>query len=296
MATTKQTEIQAPKAAATGRARSPNFPAISLPEALKKVKVIYDADGRVITSTKSILSHLGYGANVSGSAGRVIAALRQYGLLEDAGEDKYRVSEGAFHILTLSEDSPIRKGAILASAQKPAIFRDMLNTFRERLPSDTTLRDTLITEKKFNPDSVSNFIRAFKGTIEFAKLTPGAYTPTDDKPPTVAVGDYIQWESQGVLQFEAPRKVTVVSPDGQFVQVEGSSTGIPMEQVTKVEPQQGSKDIPAFKPFPGMAREVFSLGDGEAVLQWPTSLTADGLEDLEAWLALVVKKLKRGRT
>lgn len=55
------------------------------------------------------------------------------------------------------------------------------------------------------------------------------------------------------------------------------------------------RHTPASMPAgaPAMAREVFSLGDGEAVLQWPTTLTPEGVDDLEAWLALVVKKLKR---
>jgi hypothetical protein len=59
----------------SGRSRSPNFPAISLPEALKKVKVIYDKDGRGAISSAVLLEHLGYGKNMSGSAGRVISFL-----------------------------------------------------------------------------------------------------------------------------------------------------------------------------------------------------------------------------
>ena len=47
------------------------------------------------------------------------------------------------------------------------------------------------------------------------------------------------------------------------------------------------------KPAPSIAREVFALEDGEAILQWPTTLNADGVQELEDWLALVVKKLKR---
>ena len=45
------------------------------------------------------------------------------------------------------------------------------------------------------------------------------------------VGDFIQWESQGVLQMEKPMRVRLVSDDGQWVAVEGSETGIPMSEV-----------------------------------------------------------------
>jgi hypothetical protein len=292
-----------PQEAGTGAMRSPNFPAISLPDALKKVKVIYDADGRTPVSSKVLLEHLGYGEKMSGAAGRMVSALRQFGLLTITG-DKSKVSDDAFHVLTLSDAAPVRKAAIVSLAKKPAIFREVLAAYPERLPSDSALRDYLITEKKFNPASVETFVRALKGTLEFAKLYEGGYTGDDAPRPGsgISVGDHVQWESQGVLQFDVPRKVTAISPDGAYVQVEGSHTGIPMDQVSKADsptpPPSGFPPPPswaALKPplAGGVAREVFSLEDGEAVLQWPTTLDAEGVEELEDWLALVVKKLKR---
>ena len=44
------------------------------------------------------------------------------------------------------------------------------------------------------------------------------------------VGDLVQWESGGALQFEIPRRVRWVSDDRVWLAVEGSETGIPMEQ------------------------------------------------------------------
>lgn len=38
-----------------------------------------------------------------------------------------------------------------------------------------------------------------------------------------------------MLQFQEPQRVSKVSPDGLFVFVEGSQTGLPMAQVTKAE-------------------------------------------------------------
>jgi hypothetical protein len=243
-----KTAATAPSAPLTGRSRSPNFPAISLQDALAKVKAIYDKDGRAPLSVTVLLEHLGYGKNLSGSAGRMISALRQYGLIDDMPEDKYRVSERAFHILTLSEASPIRKAAITVSAQKPPIFRDILAAYPERLPSDSSLRDTLITEKKFNPASVESFIRAFKATVEFAHLAPGAYDPPEDEQ-----GD--DMDAVGTQPAEAQQKV---------------------------------------KPPPtGIAREVSALAEGEAVLQWPAVLSKESVEELEEWLNLAVKKMKR---
>lgn len=49
----------------------------------------------------------------------------------------------------------------------------------------------------------------------------------------VRVGDRVQWTSQGAAQFAPPRRVTAVSPDGQWIFVEGSGTGLPAGQVTR---------------------------------------------------------------
>ncbi len=280
------------------RDRSPNFPAISLPEALKKITVIYKADGKAATGVKVILGHLGYGQNLSGSSGRVVSALRQYGLIEDVGDEKYRVSPVAVNIIELSDESPVRRAAITASAKKPPIFRDVLNAYADRLPSDSAFRDYLITDKKFNPASVDAFIRSFKGTADFAKLYDGSYNgATDSGDRRVAVGDHVQWESLGVDQFAVPPKVTSVSPDGAFVFVEGTATGIPMEQVQRVDPPlstpAGQNAALALKPPVGVAREVSSLQEGEAVLQWPATMSPESVLELQDWLELVVRKMKR---
>jgi hypothetical protein len=271
--------------------RSPNFPSIPLSEALVKARVLYDKDKRNSTSLRTVLEHLGFGAKLSGSAGRVLSALRQFGLLEETG-GQYRITEGAVRVFTLSDNAPERTAAIQAAAQKPAIYREVLGQYAEGLPSDATLRDFLILKKKFNPDSVDTFIRAFKATIELAKLTPGVYNSNElDAPtPDVSVGDYVQWESQGVLQFVAPKRIVGISEDRGFVFVEGSPTGIPITQLQKVE----APATPHFaKPPMGVAREVSALEEGEAVLQWPATLSVESVQELEDWLTLVIKKLKR---
>ena len=55
----------------------------------------------------------------------------------------------------------------------------------------------------------------------------------------IEVGSWIQWKSQGVFQFEIPKKVVGVSdhPDlGCYVFVEGTPTGISIEEVEEVPP------------------------------------------------------------
>jgi hypothetical protein len=299
----EQTDTNGGNAGAARGPRSPNFPSLTLADALLKVRLLYEKDRRTPVSTATVMSHLGFNQKVSGSSARVLSAMRQFGLLEQDDKGQCRVTELATRIITLSDGAPERTKALKEAVWKPRVYRDIFTAFADGLPSDPALRDYLILRQKFNPDSVAMFLRMFRASIEFAKVAPGAYTEpanehTTTPPPSdlLGVGDYVQWESQGVLRFDAPRKVTSKSPDGDFIFVEGTTTGIPVDQVRKAEPPIASVAASAFqfqKTPSGVVREVSSLEEGEAMLQWPASLSAESVRELEDWLALVIRKLKR---
>ena len=115
---------------------------------------------------------------------------------------------------------------------------------------------THLNRAGFNPNSVPKAAKAFLETALFVEQLGGTDSrgPGDgkgaesDSPDAKTVfggaslGDLIQWECQGALQFETPRRVRWISEDGDWLAVEGSDTGIPMSQVT-VE-QVGAKAPP----------------------------------------------------
>lgn len=127
--------------------------------------------------------------------------------------------------------------------------------------------------------------------IEVENLTRLRASPLPESATTFKAGDWVQWESQGVLQFETPKRLLSLSQDGGFAFVEGTQTGIPIDQLRKAEPPP-APEVGAKLPL-GTVREVSALDEGEALLQWPASLSAASVEELEAWLQLVIKKLKR---
>jgi hypothetical protein len=47
------------------------------------------------------------------------------------------------------------------------------------------------------------------------------------------------------------------------------------------------------KPRPGMKQEVFTLSEGDVVLQWPARMTAEEYEDFKGWLKLIENKAGR---
>jgi len=59
----------------------------------------------------------------------------------------------------------------------------------------------------------------------------------------VKIGDYVQWTSGGADQFLKLRRVIAVSSCEEYVQVEGSLTGIPVAQISQVfHPSTGLKE------------------------------------------------------
>jgi len=60
------------------------------------------------------------------------------------------------------------------------------------------------------------------------------------------IGDAVQWTSQGVDQFDSPRKITSISDDGKYAFVEGTNTGIPIEQLS---PQPAEEVVEDMTPF-----------------------------------------------
>ena len=53
----------------------------------------------------------------------------------------------------------------------------------------------------------------------------------------VKIGNLVQWESMGTFLFQTPRKVERIEEgaDGKYIFVEGTKTGIPIEQVIVME-------------------------------------------------------------
>lgn len=156
------------------RQRSPGFPSISLEDAISRLRVIYQFDKRAFTTAQTILTHLGYKGNTSGTAGRVVAALKHFGLLEEKN-GQYRVSDVGFRLLHLPEDSSERKELIKELALAPPVFARVFLNYEGDIPSDDTLKSHLIFSEKFNPDSVDHFIRVFRETIGFANPTASPY-------------------------------------------------------------------------------------------------------------------------
>lgn len=286
------------------RQRSPNYPTVGLEEALVRVGNLFREDGRAAVSSEIAAKHIGY-ATAHGQAYSVLSALKKFGLLnEDNG--KVSLSQRAIELLNLPANDPRRAQALKDAALSPPIYKELVETHAKTgLPGDEALEAELVTYKSFNPKAVGSFVKDFRATLEFAGLSDFSMLRSEVKGEqsgaNVKVGDYVQWEPNGILQFQVPRRVRNVS-DG-FVFIDGNPTGMPIAEVT-IETAPAEPPNPNVVTAPRvvtrhgggsttMKQDIFSVAEGEVVLSWPTPLSADSIEDLKAWLKIIERKISR---
>lgn len=278
------------------RIRSPNYPAIGLSQAVEHTKVLYQKQFTHPAAKEAVAKNLGYGG-LNGASLSVISALKKYGLI--TGEDKELVITPDGQAIALDPvDSEERKEAIRRAALSPVLFAELAQKYGtdpKKLPGDEVIR-SFLGRKGFTPDATAGVIRAFRETIDFL-TEEGNNALSADKPSQnqifkVKVGDYVQWESGGILQFVEPRRVNKLADNGNFVFVDGSATGIPINEVTIVQPSSASDQVPP-TITPTMQQDVLSLKEGRFILQYPATISAESFEDFETWIQLQLRKIKR---
>lgn len=162
------------------RIRSPNYPAISLPQALERVAVLYKNQHTHAAPREVVAKSLGY-TSLSGPAASLISALHKYGLLERDG-DGIKISERALKILHPHSDTE-KQQALRDAANEPPLFVELNERFPGPIPNEELLRNYLV-RKGFSPNAVTGVIRAYRETSEFVGRELGAY----DSPETTTEG------------------------------------------------------------------------------------------------------------
>jgi hypothetical protein len=152
------------------KGRSPNYPGIDLMLALDRAKTLWEHERHHAVPTELILKHWGYGPR-SGGGSVAFSALKRFGLMEEAGNGRARLTPRAQSILLAEregrrEDALIREAALL-----PAMHKKMWEKHGVTLPSDENLKFELETEEGFTPGGAAEFLSEWKRTIKYAGLT-----------------------------------------------------------------------------------------------------------------------------
>lgn len=308
--------------------RSPAYPSIPLPEAIELAKKLYPQASKHPVGAEVVAELWGY-KSVS-SASPYIAAVKQFGLLTEkkSGSDRMLQLSGFAKDIAVDETGETREAinAMKKAALSPTIYAQMWEKWGNELPPDSEMRRHLERDREFNPKHVGRVVSNYRATLEFAKLVGNEAHDDDDDfrvddpsevdtpnngkgpkvpPSAVQVGSSVQWVSQGVHQFQQPRKVVGLDNDWAFV--EGSPTGIKMSELTVIEqPGKPAATLPPpVNPFyqshqdddekgrEGIALDRTTLDEGTVRLEWPDSLSSDSVEEFQDWMLSRINRARR---
>jgi hypothetical protein len=302
-------------AASVSAARGPAYPYVDLRKAVERAQVVADkGGGRQPMPPESFYSLWGIGAK-SSSARQTLAALNYYGLVDYMGRGKDRrakLTDLAKQIVfDQQENSAEKAAAIRQAALEPPIFRELFERYGHILPADTVFHTYLMRDKGFTKQGAEAATDNYKSTFEYAALAEPDKKP-DENVSNVGdsgveyggarVGDLIDYEAGGAIANPEPMRVRALSPDQAWVFVEGSETGLEMDQVIVKErghSEVQAKDRPTMplaksqeqeEAKPGTRRAIFPLDDGDVTLTFPEGLSTEALTDLDDYLKIFLKK------
>lgn len=264
-------------ASAVKKERSPSFPFIGLSKAIERVRAVHATARRYDIRVGDIAAAWGIGAKSSGTL-QTVAALLAYGLLDEVGtgtgEDrKMRVSDLAFRALEDQRPGQ-REAALSEAATRPKLIAEYAVKWRDGRPADHICESELRIERGFTQEGARQFLRVFDDTIRFVTSSDGdkksdkkgEETPAQSEKPGAIIHD-----QQGTV---SPKQVSDQAPPADWL-AQFAATHL--------------KSVGA-----GAVREEkFSLSEGSVTITYPDRLSAESVEDLEAYLQIFLKKAKR---
>jgi hypothetical protein len=253
------------------RTRSPLYPAFNLQEALNKARELYDGIHQHKTDMNAAAEHWGI-KPTSSAVAQNVSALKQFRLLQDtggSGEDReVRLSETALDILLHEPPHLGRRAAIKTAALSPKLHAELWAMYGGNLPpADSAIRSFLLRHKNFNPGAVDDFIKQFRETIVFAELNENDKIPEEEDGRNT--GD------------------SVARP------VKPSAWSEPLPKTPPPPPPAAPQPQRRLPVQAGIKEDLYALNSGQVIIQWPEKIDPEEIDDLEGWLQIVIRKVKR---
>ena len=314
------------------RQRSPNYPSVGLPDAIARATRLYEGVGTAGASPDSAAKLIGYSKN-HGTARMTMSALKKFGLVEERNgrvvPAKLTVDLANFPPTHPRHVGALRTAALSPRVYREAYNRYRPHGV---LPPDDVLSADFVADSGFLPDKVPAFLTDFRASLSHAGLLRGnaltdaaaaAATGTESTdrgpalaafdpaaPPVPKPGDTVRWveedpdadEGDDAEPDEHEGVVQGLSEDGAWAFVAGYGEGVPVAELSVVpaeaEEEAEDEEVPApanpfAAPRSAVRTEACALEEGDAVLTRPDDLGPESLEELQAWLDLVMKKLRR---
>lgn len=150
------------------KSRSPNYPSLSLPEAIKRIDMLHKAAYSSVLDSDTVAKAIGFSSSRNGSALKTISSIKKYNLLEETSRG-LKVSDLAVDILLEGKGSEKRNFALKLAAFAPSLFAELNDQYGNQLPIDDVIRAGLV-KKGFTRDAADVAIKKFRETVEFIKF------------------------------------------------------------------------------------------------------------------------------
>lgn len=240
------------------RDRSPRFPYIGLRKSIEKIEVLYAKVRRGDALVRDIARDWGL-SPTSSSTVRIIAALQAFGLVEDSGtgeKRKLRLTEDGVRVL--SDQRPgVREELLAKAALRPTAIAEYARRWADGRPDDSHAISLLQFDGAFTEEAARIFLRVFDETSAYFPKMESSDDSDTGSPEKDAIGLSID------LPKAAPKPANILPK----------------------EPSDSIDD--------NYMLDVFSLDEGKATLTWPKILSPESAQDLEDWLTLLLRKIKR---
>ena len=157
------------------RRRSPNYPAIDLGKAIDRIKQLYGSVEQGEFSQLDAAQAWGY-KGVNGLSRGSLAALRQYGLVEQPKGNLGKLTPRGLTIALRDVASPDFQSAIRNAAVEPPLFEELFTNGKANAARDA-LRQFLVVNKGFTDDGATRLIEVLSATKALAHIGDDTVTP-----------------------------------------------------------------------------------------------------------------------
>lgn len=234
------------------------FPFIDLEKALDRAAKLYEADRNGRPMQVSVAFDVWEYSGKSSGGHQTVAALKSYGIIDaDKAQDAKRINLSQNALRYFKEERDDEKARLRKLfALRPALLAGLWQHWRDSPPSDNVARSFLKIDLGLGEQQARALLGIYKENLTFAELKGG------DK---------------------------VVEKDTDADE-DDAAVIAPTPPPSKGESSETKARIPAKI---GMKEDTFNLDEGEVVLQWPEQLSQASYEDLESWMNLQLRKIKR---
>ena len=251
------------------RDRSPAYPFISLKSAMERLAAFDSTFGRhPVPADKVGLAWKM--KEKSSQAFQTLAALKSYGLLEYKGSNADRVAmltEDGRNYLRAQQQA-IKSDILKRCALRPRAIATYWQIWGADRPIDPICLDELMLKGGYTDSAAHTFLRVYDDTVAFAGLSSSDSIGSDEETDEA-------FEEEGAMSHTPPPPpATTATHKHQVVS-------------TAVLPS-------ALMPSAGFLDESYPLDGGRAfVVRRPEVLSAAELDEFDAWISLLQRKMKR---